>query len=215
MWLQRIVPQYLRRQWEWEHLSDHPWWFHLIVGLDRQLILKAYLFPPLERFIRATDFVFDTSNCIWLIGYTSIYFAHTNPVLNLFCDKRFLLCQKCNLVFLFWKIIVFLHCRRAARLHLRSKRRRIAYREMCAADYGTRSDYRRWSGFCKLLLRCSITFFSSYFNRRFLRTSKLPSGKTCSRKKEKHLVILCESCEKKKRELNSFILNRVAQINRG
>lgn len=88
MWLQRIVPQYLRRQWEWERLSDHPWWFHLIVGLERQLILKAYLFPPLERFIRATDLVFDTSNCIWLIGYTSIYFAHTNPVLNLFCDKK-------------------------------------------------------------------------------------------------------------------------------
>lgn len=178
MWLQRIG--LLRGQWEWECLSHHPWWFHLIVGLKRQLILKAYLFPPLERFIRATDFVFDTSNCIWLIGYTSIYFTHTNPVLNLFLIKGSFLCQKCNLVFLSWEIIVSLHCSRATRFLLLSKR--IPYHEMCAAHcYGTRSDYRRWSGLCRCYVASEMldTIFPPfYFNSR-----KLPSPKTCSRKK--------------------------------
>lgn len=92
---------------EWERLSGHPWWFHLIAGLERQLILKAYLLPPLERFIRATDFVFDTSNCIWLIGYTSICFARRKPASNLFLIKDPFLRQNRNLVFLFWEIIAF------------------------------------------------------------------------------------------------------------
>lgn len=60
---------------------------------------------------------------------------------------------------------------------------------MCAAHcYGTRSDYRRWSGLCRCYVASEMldNIFSSYFNRRFLRTSELPSGKTHSRKKEKH-----------------------------
>ncbi len=114
---------------------------------------------------------------------------------------------------MFWKIIVFLHCSRAARLHPHSKRRRIAYREMCAAHcYETRSDYRRWSGICRCYVASEMlnTFFSFYFNRRFLRTSELPSGKTHSRKKEKKiLVILSESYEMKKRR------NKLIHIKQG
>jgi len=54
-----------------------------------------------------------------------------------------------------------------------------------------------------LLLRCSITFFflSSYLNRR-----KMPSGKTCSRKRKTFQGLFCESYKGgRKKKINKLI----------